>query len=121
MPSKAPGRPQERRSGSGLGMGTSPGLQRLVGPVSQTQTNVWELDRGGALRVLKQGGRGQRVHGQARQGRRQAGRARVAGPQRAGAKAPLSPRPYPCASGDLTKIFPTFSTTIFFKENVNVH
>jgi hypothetical protein len=34
-------------------------------------------------------------------------------------KAPLAPRPLAYTSGALAKIFFTFSTTIFFKENVN--
>ena len=102
-------------------MGTSPAFQRLVAPMSQTQTNVWILDKGGAWRVPKQGG-GVAVSMARRGGAagRPAGCAWLACSGLA-RKAPLSPRPYPCASGDLTKIFPTFSTTIFLKENVNVH
>lgn len=89
--------------------------------MSQTQTNVWELDRGGALRVLKQGG-GVAVSLEGRgQPYARAHRACDTACVIVRVKAPLSPRPYPCASGDLTKIFPTFSTTIFLKENVNVH
>lgn len=60
MPSKAPGSPQERRSGAGWYMGSLTPSQRLVGPVSQTQTNVWELDRG-VLGVSGARGEGQRV------------------------------------------------------------
>jgi hypothetical protein len=42
-------------------MGTSPGPQRLIDPVLQTQTNVWELDKGGVLGVSGARGEGQRV------------------------------------------------------------
>ena len=51
-----------------------------------------------------------------RQARSWRGQQARSGAQR---KAPLAPRPLACASGALAKIFFTFSTTIFFKENVN--
>ena len=61
MPSKASGSPQERRSGAGWYMGSLTPSQRLVGPVSQTQTNVWEWDKGGCSAGPEPGGEGQRV------------------------------------------------------------
>lgn len=122
MPSKAPGSPQERRSGAGLGMGTNPGSQSLVAPLSQTQTNVWVLykvgvpgvyaGRGGVEGCLHPGAAGTST------------RPSTHAVSPAGAPArgrPLAPPPRRCTGGGHPQFFPTFSTTIFFKENVNVH
>jgi len=120
MPSKASGSPQELRSRHGVGMGTSPASQRLVGPVAQTQTNVWELDKGGVLGVSGARGGGaacaQEAKGQPYARAHRAGDTACVAVR---VKAPLAPRPLAYASGALAKIFFTFSTTIFFKENVN--
>ena len=100
-------------------MGTSPGPQRLIDPVLQTQTNVWELDKGGAWRVWSQGGGAACAQGAKGRPYARAHRAGDTACVAVRVKAPLAPRPLACASGALAKIFFTFSTTIFFKENVN--
>lgn len=120
MPSKASGSPQERRSGAGWYMGSLTPSQRLVGPVSQTQTNVWELDKGGVLGVSGARGGGAECAQEAKgQPYARAHRAGDTACVAVRVKAPLAPRPLAYASGALAKIFFTFSTTIFFKENVN--
>lgn len=138
MPSKAPRSQQETRSGARVGMGTSPGLQRLVGPVSQTQTNVWVLYRQGVPGVSRTRGRGQRVPGELRPticaGIRAGDNAHV---NARVTKAPFAPPPPGVARRGPSSIFSrqmaggvkpghsqfflTFSMTMLFKENVNVY
>lgn len=119
MPSKAPRRPQEPRSGHGWYMGSIKPFQRLVGPVAQTQTNVWELDRGVPCRVQQAGG----GTGCVQPGRPAAYYAPAcARVSRAGARArgrPFAPPPLAYASGGLSQFFPPFSLTMLLKENVN--
>jgi len=102
-------------------MGTSPGPQRLIDPVLQTQTNVWELDRGGVWRVRSQGGgQGVSMAGQA-WAAAGAELARAAGPQRRAAQGTPCPPPLGvCERGPRPNFLHFFDDNVF-KENVNGH
>lgn len=101
-------------------MGTSQGLQRLVDPMLQTQTNVWILDRD-AWRVCRRG-EWQRVHGRPRPTIRASTRLRDTVRVNVRVwKAPFAPLPPASLGGASSQFFLTFSLTMFFQRSKQWH
>jgi len=122
---KAPGRPQETRTGVGLDMGSHSVLQRLVGPgimrCNRPQRTFGFVTTGwGVWRVLKQGGGGSVSPGSRRPticARASCLRYRARCRAREGTPCPPAPAMYEWGPSSIFSHF--FVDNAFHKENVN--
>lgn len=117
-PAKASGRAYKARSGARVGMGTSPGLQRLLEPLAQTQTNVWGLDRVGVSAVSRTRGEGQACPWKAEANHMRARITRaITRPLTHAWKRPFAPPPHPWRCGGLSQFFLPFLSAGVFADN----